>query len=362
MWFWHLAVTNARYAVVMQRSSYMVMRYCHIFDADNGFTAIDNPMKGNVLLDNYFEGWIPWEIDGRRPVYPNVVFHYKGKEYDCTDVVAVNVSGEGTVVAYNRMKSWGDGIHGSGDQPKCANDFYGNEISESADDGIECDNGAQNIRCFDNRMTNCFQGISFQPIYGGPAYAFRNAIYNSNHCPFKIENDPHGILMINNTSVRAGIEPGPFFLYGNGDIFHYMMANNLFIGGNDEYAIYATTTLHDFSFDYDGYGPGPWKTFASLPGHSYPTLQDFQSAAGQEKHAVILQVKGLFASNAPLPESPDTPVALSVNDLLLAPGCAAIDAGCVVPGITDGYGGKAPDLGAYELAGKLPHYGPRPEK
>jgi hypothetical protein len=31
-----------------------------------------------------------------------------------------------------------------------------------------------------------------------------------------------------------------------------------------------------------------------------------------------------------------------------------------LPNITDGYTGRAPDLGAYEYGVPLPHYGPRP--
>jgi hypothetical protein len=46
-------------------------------------------------------------------------------------------------------------------------------------------------------------------------------------------------------------------------------------------------------------------------------------------------------------------------DLRLRPGSAAIDAGEVVPGISDHFAGKAPDLGAYEAGDPLPHYGPR---
>ena len=43
-------------------------------------------------------------------------------------------------------------------------------------------------------------------------------------------------------------------------------------------------------------------------------------------------------------------------------GAMTIDAGEVLPGFNDGFKGKAPDLGAYELGEELPHYGPRPEK
>ena len=46
-------------------------------------------------------------------------------------------------------------------------------------------------------------------------------------------------------------------------------------------------------------------------------------------------------------------------DLTLRPGSAAIDAGTVIPNVTDGFTGAAPDLGAYEFGKPIPHYGPR---
>ena len=49
-------------------------------------------------------------------------------------------------------------------------------------------------------------------------------------------------------------------------------------------------------------------------------------------------------------------------DLQLRERSAAVDAGVELPGITDEFGGRAPDLGAYEVGAELPHYGPRPRK
>ena len=46
-------------------------------------------------------------------------------------------------------------------------------------------------------------------------------------------------------------------------------------------------------------------------------------------------------------------------DFRLKPGSAAVDKGVVLPHITDGFAGKAPDLGALELGHAPPHYGPR---
>jgi hypothetical protein len=46
-------------------------------------------------------------------------------------------------------------------------------------------------------------------------------------------------------------------------------------------------------------------------------------------------------------------------DFRLKPGTPAIDAGMTLPTINDGYGGRAPDLGAVELGAAPPDYGPR---
>jgi hypothetical protein len=51
-----------------------------------------------------------------------------------------------------------------------------------------------------------------------------------------------------------------------------------------------------------------------------------------------------------------------VVDLRLKAGSAAIDAGEPLPGFNDGFAGKGPDLGAYEVGQEIPLYGPRPEK
>ena len=59
---------------------------------------------------------------------------------------------------------------------------------------------------------------------------------------------------------------------------------------------------------------------------------------------------------------PPRQFAPAANDLRLASGCAAVDAGLALPNVNDGFGGAAPDLGAYESGQSLPHYGPRAAK
>ena len=49
-------------------------------------------------------------------------------------------------------------------------------------------------------------------------------------------------------------------------------------------------------------------------------------------------------------------------DFRLKPGSAAIDKGVVLPTVTDGFEGQAPDLGALESGRPVPIYGPRPQR
>ena len=63
--------------------------------------------------------------------------------------------------------------------------------------------------------------------------------------------------------------------------------------------------------------------------------------------------------NAARPEQGKTYQPADV-DLRLKPNAKAVDAGCVLPTVTDGYSGKAPDMGCHEVGAPLPHYGPRP--
>jgi hypothetical protein len=68
--------------------------------------------------------------------------------------------------------------------------------------------------------------------------------------------------------------------------------------------------------------------------------------------------EGLFASGIMPPTDEHQKYELIV-DVRLSNDNAALDAGQVLPGFNDGFAGKGPDLGAYELGSELQQYGPR---
>ena len=165
---------------------------------DYGLNAARNTQgtaQDHFIADNLIEGPSTWP-------------RTKGIE----DARGIQITGEGHVVCYNRIRGFADAID-TFPSPRCsAIDFHNNELSELTDDGIEMDYSERNTRCFFNRMTNVFQGISMQPVFGGPVYVFRNVMDNVAVEPFKLHNSPSGCLIFHNTSREeghAGLCSGP---------------------------------------------------------------------------------------------------------------------------------------------------------
>jgi|WetSurMetagenome_2_1015567.scaffolds.fasta_scaffold26732_3 hypothetical protein len=333
--------------------------------------------KDLYIADNVFIGrhdraklqsWFRPEVWSKFAGYPAPI----ASEY------AVKVYGRGHVVAYNHVEAFHDGIdvatYGAPSQDPdripSSIDFYGNDVTNIADNCFEADGAAHNVRVFRNRCFNVAQGaLSAQPIFGGPAYFFQNLVYDATTGgPLKFVDTPAGVLVYQNTFF--GESP----LFGPAANVHFR--NNLFIGDGWPGPLFALSTSTNYSSaDYDGYRPNPdqglqfgWTSppdgvradfRGALVKRSFTSLEDFSKATGQERHGVLVDVD-VFV-HAPLPDRADPQRLYRPQDLdfRLKPGSAAIDRGVPLPTINDGYSGRAPDLGAYEQGSEPPHYGPR---
>jgi hypothetical protein len=127
-------------------------------------------------------------------------------------------------------------------------------------------------------------------------------------------------------------------------------------------------------FDYDGFAgsaprpneppqgaAGPFEKFLRWNGEAYNSLGDVKTRSPAERHAVQLDTEKVFASGLLPAEHENPPYPNTTQDFRLNPRSGAVDAGVALPGLNDGFRGKAPDLGALELGDDPPHYGPRPE-
>jgi hypothetical protein len=343
VWFENLTIRNADYALVAHNAARLVVRGCRIHGAEYGIAATGND-KGAVcdffIADNVIEGPATWP-------------RTKGIE----DARGIQVTGQGHVVCYNRIRGFADAVDTFPSRRCAAIDFHNNDISEMTDDGIEMDYSERNTRCFLNRFTSVYQGISVQPVYGGPVYIFRNALYNVVAEPFKMHNSPSGALMIHNTVVKKGM---PLGLWTSATVRNCVYRNNLFVGTSASFAYESTAPMVDCDFDYDGFGGGPWSQFLKWNNVRYATFAEMRQKAPVYRHAVLVDAAGAFASGISQPDDAAKPFDHRSVDLRLQAGSGALDAGAILAGFNDGYAGKAPDLGAYELGAALPQYGPRP--
>ena len=103
------------------------------------------------------------------------------------------------------------------------------------------------------------------------------------------------------------------------------------------------------SADYDSNHP--------LQVRKFKTLGDYRKGSGEDQHSVQIDFDSFVRVNIPDKSDPQRLYNPEDYDFRLKPRSAAVDAGVELPTITDGFSGKAPDLGAYESGNPRPTMG-----
>ena len=332
-------------------AAWIVVKGCTIETPDDGIVAYGDGVENAYIAENVIHGPTIW-----REASLGVDGDNLGE--------GVQITGPGNVVAYNRVGGFRDCLSLLEDDEavnQIADDFYGNDLYDCADDAVEADFAMGNVRVYRNRIATSFMGISSQPSLGGPTYFFRNVMYGVLYQAFKLQRGSIGDMGFHNTVVKSG---DAFSVYTEDAISRAYFRNNLFLGGpGGVYLDYdsgpgdvmALRSADDScSFDYDGYGSIGGE-FAGRVGEVRFTGLDELRAQTTEAHAVELDL-ATFAADVAYPADPFDPPAAPA--LLLAEGGDAVDRGVALPGVNDGFSGDAPDLGAYELGEAAPDYGP----
>ena len=351
----------------------LTVRNCRIENVGVGITTQFAGSKDFYIADNVFIG-----RDDRRRVLgwanPGLYGAHPINSY-----YAVKVYGSGHVIAHNAVAFFHDGIsvctHGipepEQDLKAVAIDIYNNDIHVTGDDFIEADGGVHNVRVMRNRGVNAAHtGLSAQPIFGGPAYYIRNVVYNT-PVALKFIN-PAGVIVYHNTIVAENRTAQR--------LSNAHFRNNLFLGTDAAagISVMGGPTAYS-SYDYNGYRPNrgaaaQYTWLGPKPGvrvdydiepksaPRFSTLAELSAATGQETHGLEIDYD-IFESLQP-PVAPDSsrpgrPYDAVALDFRLKPNSKAVDAGVRLPTVNDGFAGKAPDLGAYEVGQPVPVYGPR---
>jgi hypothetical protein len=212
----------------------------------------------------------------------------------------------------------------------------------------------------------------------------RNVVY---HAPeggvAKFTSSSAGVLVYHNTFL-APVHPML------GAVSNQQYRNNLILGQSETPELFSVETFTNYSSsDYNGFrpnggaefsfgwssppngvvadfperapgprGPGAAPEATGRENRRYKTLAEYQAGAGQDRHSVLVDYDIFEKATAP-GKDPRTLYKPADFNFSLRAGSAAVDAGVAMPGINDGFTGRAPDLGAYEVGQPLPHYGPR---
>jgi hypothetical protein len=326
--------------------------------------------------------------------------HVEGQEFPpvMKSYTGIRLYGPGHVVSHNYVADFHDGIDtemygmpdGSHpidgpaypprefwDRRPTSIDIIDNYITNAHDNSIEMDGSMHNIRVMRNMLINsASHPMSTQPSVGGPIYFIRNIVYHAPGGSTRITNGSPGVFFYNNTITSETSA-------GAGANLHWR--NNLMLPENSAAPILSVNTYTNYSSsDYNGFGlkpnaqpafqwnSPPWATpmadsktteVTKLEQRKYATLEEYVRDTKQDQHSVLLDYD-VFV-NVPKLDAKDLLrvqklYKASDMDFRLKAGSAAVDRGVVLPNVTDGYAGQAPDLGALEVGQAVPVWGPRP--
>jgi hypothetical protein len=332
-------------------------------------SVYDCTLNGNNRWDQdlfpYNGSGAPGAGDGIRDGEQNVFWNDDG----------LRIPGRGNVIFNNTLNGFGDamavtsGVHNAGVH------FYRNEVTMTGDDGFEGDYANRNISFYDNRIHNAMTFISFDPLYGGPAFIFRNIAINIRRGPYKLNATNTGIIMASNTVVATkpaseSLDDWAWVQFNNGAIRAWSYRNNILIRRNVPKLMAMEASGQDpIDFTHNGWFPDGaiwWNnnrgssgtslsdTFAKMESNTTPV---FGESTRRHEHDVIVE-SNPFEVDVALGADYRTLVTARYSPKLKATSSAR-GAGVAIPGVTDGFTGGAPDIGAVITGRGLPVFGDR---
>jgi hypothetical protein len=318
--------------------------------------------KQLLVYDNTLQGNNEWEAAFLKS---NLTWNDDG----------IRVPGQGNAVFNNTLTGFGDSLAMSA---RCSNigvHFYRNDIRMTGDDAYEGDYGVRNITFYDNRIHNSMTLVSYDPIYGGPAFAFRNIAINVGRGPYKLNNKNTGFFLYNNTVVRtnghgSGARWG-WVQFANGPLVAWAYCNNILIyRGSGNLLAIESRGQDPIDFTNNAWYPdrsvwwtksgGSFKSLAEARAKLPPTHPLFGTSTRRHEGYVMcksdpfdrkIELGSDFLKRITTPYTPT-----------IADGTAPRGAGVAIPGITDGFSGAAPDMGALITGVPVPVWGDRRAK
>ena len=292
----NLAITNAKRGIYFSASTDgVVISGNHI---DNVKTAVD-ARQGHTNLyvsDNTLRGRAAFGDTS------SSTWNYEG----------IVVTGMNIEVVNNTVSGFGDsiGVHWQSSIPNISINIHKNLVLWGGDDGIEFDFSHRNVSAHDNLIANSGNGISFQPVFGGPVYAHHNLVLNAAKGPVKVKpekDDPIGIHVYHNTFHKRDSDASgggkEAWKNSSGSVKQLFLMNNLFISPNAEKYVVINSSRHALvQMDFNGWtSDGLFKLTFESPelSVSASSFEEWTAHPGIGDNDVLLNPELLFKGFAP---------------------------------------------------------------
>lgn len=293
-----------------------------------------NLIERNDISDSSIANW-PWGMS-------------KGSGAENDAILFSDDVGRGNVIRRNTIHGTFNGIGscGNASPPGFTNetDIYENTFRDHADDATETEGHCANVRLWNNRISDSLMAFAIAPAGVGPVWILRNLAYDIGNTRSGLQDGQVASGIKINSGYSTPV--GPAFVYHNtflttapatdaiwlmppGYSSGLVSRNNVYAGTDRAFVKDNPIAL---DLDYDALAAGG-ATLAWWQGAHYANLAALQAGTGQETHGI---------------EAAPALVDPAQGDFTPGEASPLIDRGLVLPGINDGYGGAAPDIGAIE--------------
>ncbi|MCK6471553.1 MAG: hypothetical protein L6R28_07390 [Planctomycetes bacterium] len=326
---------------------------------DQGIVATKG-IRGALVYDNSMQGNNTWTAE---LIQTNSTWNDDG----------IRVPGQGNAVFNNTMIGFGDTMAVNSGNVNAGVHFYRNEILMTGDDSFESDYGTRNMTFYDNRIQNSATFLSCDPIYGGPLYVFRNISINAGRGPYKLNNKNTGFYIYNNTLVRTnGWGSGkdwPWVQFNNGPLVAWAYRNNILVfkGKPGKMMAVESGGMNPVDFDHNAWYPDGafwWSSSGGSAGSldavraKLPETKALFSGITKRHTADLICEANPFEEDVVLGEDHLKQITKLYTPKLKADSTLR-GKGVAIPGVTDGFTGEAPDMGAIITGRPVPQFGDR---
>jgi hypothetical protein len=273
--------------------------------------------------------------------------------------VTFSYCGGNHVIRYNEIaggsKHFNDGIGGEDNFtktgfPNADSDIYGNNISNTWDDGIEAEGGNKNVRIWGNYLNNTATGVATTVVSVGPVYIFRN-VFNRNQFYERTTHDQDDRQPFFKSGSDASLGDGRRYIFHNTMLQATAAGSSYGLGGGAGVGGTGSTQLINNTVSMNNIYH-LWKPNSAV--YQVGVNNTFQNDMYNGSFGAPV-VSGINA--APTYAAGNGWTSEANGQYALAPGTPGYDQGVRIPNFNDDFAGAAPDVGAVEASAPAMKFG-----